>query len=123
MAYSYISTFEPKFSCCMRKTRFPRAITMIIVLVLTSLSVFSQNRLISGVVSDQSGAALVGATVAVKGGKTTVITDNYGAFKISVPSNATALVVSYVGAKAREISLEGKTNLLVSLDVTDTKLS
>ncbi len=107
----------------MRKTRFPRAITMIIVLVLTSLSVFSQNRLISGVVSDQSGAALVGATVAVKGGKTTVITDNYGAFKISVPSNATALVVSYVGAKAREISLEGKTNLLVSLDVTDTKLS
>jgi TonB-linked SusC/RagA family outer membrane protein len=96
---------------------------MIIVLALTSLSVFSQNRLISGVVSDQSGAALVGATVAVKGGKTTVITDNYGAFKISVPSNATALVVSYVGAKAREISLEGKTNLLVSLDVTDTKLS
>jgi TonB-linked SusC/RagA family outer membrane protein len=59
----------------------------------------------------------------VKGGKTTVITDNYGAFKISVPPNATTLVVSYVGAKAKEISLEGKTNILVSLDVTDTKLS
>jgi TonB-dependent starch-binding outer membrane protein SusC len=107
----------------MRKTRFPRAITMIIVLVLFSLTVFSQNRVISGVVSDQSGAPLVNATVSVKGSKTTVITDNYGAFKISVPPNATTLVVSYVGAKAKEISLEGKTNLLVSLDVTDTRLS
>lgn len=107
----------------MRKTRLPRAITMIVVLVLYSLTVFSQNRVISGVVSDQSGAPLVNATVAVKGSKTTVITDNYGAFKITVPSNATTLVVSYVGAKAKEISLEGKTNVLVSLDVTDTKLS
>jgi TonB-dependent SusC/RagA subfamily outer membrane receptor len=96
---------------------------MIIVLVLFSLTVFSQNRVISGVVSDQSGAPLVNATVAVKGGKTTVITDNYGAFKISVPPSATTLVVSYVGAKAKEVSLEGKTNILVSLDVTDTKLS
>lgn len=107
----------------MRKTRLPRAITMIVVLVLYSLTVFSQNRVISGVVSDQSGAPLVNATVAVKGGKTTVITDNYGAFKISVPPSATTLVVSYVGAKAKEVSLEGKTNVLVSLDVTDTKLS
>lgn len=107
----------------MRKTRLPRAIAMIIVLVLYSLNVFSQNRVVSGVVSDQGGTPLVNATVTVKGAKTTVITDNYGAFKISVPSNATTLVVSYVGAKAKEISLEGKTNVLVSLDVTDTKLS
>jgi len=51
----------------MRKTRLPRAITMIIVLVLFSLTVFSQNRVISGVVSDLSGAPLVNATVTVKG--------------------------------------------------------
>lgn len=107
----------------MRKTRLLRASTMLFVLVLFSLSVAAQNKLISGVVSDQSGAALVNATVTLKGGKTSVVTDNYGAFKISVPANATTLVVSYVGAKTKEVSLEGKTNVIVTLDVTDNKLS
>lgn len=107
----------------MRKSRLPRATTMIIVLVLFSLTVFSQNKSVSGVVSDQNGLPLVNATVAVKGSKTTVITDNYGAFKISVPANATTLIISYVGAKSKEFSLEGKTAIIASLDVTDTKLS
>lgn len=107
----------------MRKTRLSRAITIFLVLVLFSLAAVSQNRIISGVVSDQAGAALAGATVTVKGGKLSVMTDNYGAFKITVPSGTSALLVSYVGAKTKEIPLEGKTNLLVSLDVTETKLS
>lgn len=107
----------------MRKSRLSRATTMIIVLVLFSLTVFSQNRIVSGVVSDQNGVPLVNATVSVKGSKTTVITDNYGAFKITVPSNATALIISYVGAKSKEFSLEGKSNIIASLEVTDTKLS
>ncbi len=107
----------------MRKSRLSRATTMIIVFVLFSLTVFSQNRIVSGVVSDQNGVPLVNATVSVKGSKTTVITDNYGAFKITVPSNATALIISYVGAKSKEFSLEGKSNIIASLEVTDTKLS
>lgn len=107
----------------MRKSRLSRATTMIIVFVLFSLTVFSQNRIVSGVVSDQNGVPLVNATVSVKGSKTTVITDNYGAFKITVPSNATALLISYVGAKSKEFSLEGKSNIIASLEVTDTKLS
>lgn len=106
----------------MRKTRLSRAGTLWLVLVLFSLSVMAQNRVITGVVSDQSGVPLINATVSVKGGNTSVVTDNYGVFKITVPASANALLFSYVGAKQKEVSLEGKTSVLVSLDVTDNKL-
>lgn len=107
----------------MRNKRFPRAIAMIIVFVLSCSSLFAQKRTVSGVISDQNGAPVVGASVKVKGEKTTVATDANGAFKIDVPTAVSTLIVSYVGAESKEVSTENKTTLLVSLPITDTKLS
>ncbi|MBN8668277.1 MAG: TonB-dependent receptor [Chitinophagales bacterium] len=106
----------------MRKTRFFRANVIFLAFVFFSFTLSAQNRVITGVVSDQSGVPLASATVSVKGGNTSVVTDNYGVFKITVPSNASALIISYVGAKNKEISLEGKSNVIATLDVTDNKL-
>ena len=65
---------------------------------------------VSGQVVDQSGEALIGATVKVKGAQTGAITDYDGNFQLDAPANAT-LVVSYVGYKDREIALRGRTLL------------
>ncbi|WP_315824240.1 TonB-dependent receptor plug domain-containing protein [Paraflavitalea speifideaquila] len=66
---------------------------------------------------------LVNATIRVKGEKITATTDANGAFKIPVPANAKTLVVSYVGMDPQEISIEGKTNVLATLQVTDNRLN
>ena len=62
---------------------------------------------VSGQVVDQSGEALIGATVKVKGTQTGAITDYDGKFQLDAPANAT-LVVSYVGYKDREIAVRGR---------------
>ncbi|WP_430895191.1 MULTISPECIES: SusC/RagA family TonB-linked outer membrane protein [unclassified Paraflavitalea] len=108
----------------MKKTRtLLRASTLLIVGVLLSLSLWAQTKTVSGVVSDQTGAPLANANIKVKNGKTGVVTDNNGAFKINVPANATTLVVSYVGAKPKDVSIIGLTNVLVTLDVAETRLN
>ena len=44
---------------------------------------------VSGQVVDQSGEALIGATVKVKGAQTGAITDYDGNFQLDAPANAT----------------------------------
>jgi TonB-linked SusC/RagA family outer membrane protein len=107
----------------MSKKRFLRAIAMIIAFVLTCSPLFAQKRTLSGVVTDQNGAPLANATITVKGEKTATVTDANGTFKVTVSSTNAKLVVSYVGAQNQEISTEGKTTLVTTLNVADTKLS
>ncbi|MBL7741548.1 MAG: TonB-dependent receptor [Chitinophagaceae bacterium] len=107
----------------MRKKRPLWVIATVIAILLSSSTVFAQTKIISGIVSDQSGTPLANATVAVKGGKAATATDLNGAFKITVPDNAKTLVISYVGAKPVEVSISDKSNVIATLEVTDTKLS
>jgi TonB-linked SusC/RagA family outer membrane protein len=107
----------------MRKLRSLRVFALLCAFVLISSSISAQNKTIEGVVSDQAGAPLNGATVSAKGTKLVTVTDNNGAFRFSIPQSVKTLVISYVGAKATEISIEGRTNITASLDVTETKLS
>jgi TonB-dependent starch-binding outer membrane protein SusC len=102
--------------------RLPPGIAMLLAFLLTSLSLFAQNRTVSGVITDQNGVPLVNATVAQKGNKTVTSTDANGAFKISVPASVKTLVVSYVGAETQEISIDGQSNVSAILKIVDTKL-
>ncbi len=69
---------------------------------------------VTGKVLDQTGEALIGASIKIKGTSDGVATDENGAFTISVPDDA-VLVVSYVGFKTQEIPVSGKTAITVTL--------
>ncbi|WP_302613716.1 SusC/RagA family TonB-linked outer membrane protein, partial [uncultured Bacteroides sp.] len=68
---------------------------------------------VSGTVTDNLGP-VIGATVAVKGTTTGVITDVDGNFKLKVPVGAT-IVVSYIGYQNKEIVYKGEKNLTIRL--------
>ena len=51
---------------------------------------------INGKVVDEQGNAISGASVKLKGGNLTVITDGEGRFSIDVPDNTVMLIVSYL---------------------------
>ncbi len=71
---------------------------------------------VTGKVSDSSGAPLTGVTVVIKGTTTGIITDSEGKFSLSnVPPTAT-LVFSFVGMKAQEVAVSGKTVINVALE-------
>lgn len=62
----------------------------------------ADNRKVSGVVVDDSGEPIVGATIKQKGATTGTVTNIDGEFQLSLPDNAT-LLVSYIGFAPQEI--------------------
>lgn len=69
---------------------------------------------VSGKVTSETGEALPGVSVTVKGSRTGTTTDAAGNFAITVPDNAT-LVFSYIGYEPKEVEVNGRTSLTVSL--------
>ena len=63
-------------------------------------------RVTGNVTSSEDGEPVVGASILVKGTNVGTITDIDGNFTISnVPSNATKLVVSFVGMQTQEVAI------------------
>lgn len=71
---------------------------------------------ISGQVNDSdTGEALPGVNIIVKGTTTGTSTDLSGSFELTVPSLSDTLVFSYIGYQSQEIPIDGRTSLNVPL--------
>jgi TonB-linked SusC/RagA family outer membrane protein len=82
-----------------------------------------QSRVITGTVYDDKGTSLPGAGVSIKGTKTAVSTNSDGKFSISVPTNSTTLVFTFIGMAAQEVVVDGKNTINVRLSSSATSLS
>lgn len=83
------------------------ALTALFLLLGTAVA-FAQQVTVSGVVTDETGETVIGATIQEKGTSNGTITDFDGKYSFTVDANAT-LVFSYVGYASQEIALNGKT--------------
>lgn len=103
-----------------RKARgscFLRLVTLMVV-VLTSLNVFSQEKVITGTVKGEDDLAIPGVTVFIQGTTVGTVSDMDGNFSLTI-KNATEPVVvfSFVGMKTQEIPLGTQSKLdVVMLD-------
>jgi TonB-linked SusC/RagA family outer membrane protein len=89
---------------------------LIYTLLLLPLFVFSQGKIVSGVVNDDMGGPLPGATVQVKGSESIgSITDFDGKFTIALRAGETKIIVSYVGFVSQQIDVKEQNNISVSL--------
>jgi len=72
---------------------------------------------VTGIVQDKTGEPLIGATVQEKGNTANgTATGIDGDFSLKVKSTNATLIVSYVGMKSQEVSLNGQTELTVVLE-------
>ena len=69
---------------------------------------YSQDGIVKGKVTDNSGTGLPGANIVLKGTKTVVSTDLDGNFQIKA-SRGNVLVVSYIGFANQEVTVNGTT--------------
>jgi TonB-linked SusC/RagA family outer membrane protein len=89
---------------------------LIYILLLLPLFVFSQGKIVSGVVNDDMGGPLPGATVQVKGSESIgSITDFDGKFTIALKAGETKIIISYVGFESIEVDVSSQSNISVSL--------
>lgn len=92
-------------------------------LLMASLVLFAQNNItISGVITDDDGFEVIGATVIVSGDASRgTVSDIDGNYTLNnVPANG-SLEFSYVGMKTQVIPVDGRTNINV-LMTSDTEL-
>lgn len=73
-----------------------------------------QKKVISGVITDKSGEAIIGANVIEKGTSNGTITDIDGNFSFQVEDNA-VLQISYIGYISQEIPVKNQSNIKVLL--------
>jgi hypothetical protein len=72
------------------------------------------DKTINGTVIDQStGLPLEGATVSVKGTKTSVVTNKNGQFTITVPNEKANLIIGYIGYNEQVIAVGDNTSLAI----------
>ena len=70
---------------------------------------------VAGTITDENGEGLPGATIQEKGTTNGTITDVEGVYSLSVPEDAT-LIISFVGYQTREVQLNGRSVLDLSLE-------
>jgi TonB-dependent starch-binding outer membrane protein SusC len=92
----------------------PRLLALLVATLFFTTS-FAQRK-ITGTVTDDKQAPLVGATVTVKGTKDATTTDAVGKFTITVPASGNTLVISYVGMQSQEIAIGAGGAVNVSLN-------
>ena len=82
--------------------------------MLLPMCIFAQQITVQGVVKDQTGETVIGASVMEKGTTNGTITGIDGDFSLNMSPNGT-LVVSFVGYKTQEVQVKGQKQLQVVL--------
>jgi TonB-linked SusC/RagA family outer membrane protein len=94
-----------------------KRITAVFILLLTvQVALLAQTRTVTGVISDQSGETLPGASVQIKGTTKGVIADNNGKYSITVSGDKVSLVISFVGYGNETVNVGDKTTVNVTLN-------
>ncbi|MEQ9439675.1 MAG: SusC/RagA family TonB-linked outer membrane protein [Cyclobacteriaceae bacterium] len=89
-----------------------------------SMGAWAQDRSVSGTVSDtESGEALPGVNVILKGTTEGTVTDIQGAYRLSVPENGGTLVFSFIGLTSKEVEIGDQSTIDVMLEEDARQLS
>ncbi len=94
--------------------RLWKAVMLPALLLFASQVSFSQDKTVSGKVTDvRDGSPVVGASVTAKGTTTGTSTGADGSFRLTVPASATTLVITSVGFVSQEVAISD--NMSVAL--------
>lgn len=86
-----------------------RLLPALFITLLLALQTFAQQRIITGRVTDNTGAPVAGATVTVKGTNIATSTGSDGTYRLNVPESAGTLVISAVGYGNMDAAITGST--------------
>ena len=87
-----------------------------------TLSLYAQNRTVSGVVKDDSGEALMGAFVVQEGTSNGVSTDLDGRYTITLPDNSVNLQFQFIGYVTKTVTVPADQRVLDVVLTPDTNL-
>jgi len=105
-------------------TLMTKKLLIIFILLFCFNSIYAQNRVIKGKVTDEKdGTPLPGVSVSLKGSAIGTQSLADGTFSLSVPANGTTLVFRFVGYKAIEQQIGSNTTVNVNMEADLKELS
>ena len=87
-----------------------KIVLSIAAVLFACVSVFAQNKQVTGTVTGPDGTPVVGATVVVEGTTLGTSTDLQGKYVLAAPANGT-LVFSFIGYEDTKLAINGKTTV------------
>lgn len=95
-----------------------------VVLLMYSLCIYAQERSVSGKITDQQdGSPLAGVSVTIKGTSTGTVTAADGTFRVTINSDASAIVFSHLNYESREVPIGNRSTFNVTLVSTTYAMS
>lgn len=91
-----------------------KSLTLVLALLFSAMSAFAQHQ-VSGSVTDDANAPLIGVNISEKGTFYGTTTDIKGSYTLDVSSPRATLIFSYVGFERQEVAVEGRSEIDVSL--------
>ena len=83
---------------------------------------YSQERTITGTITDKTGAPLLGVSVAIKGTTAGTITDVDGNYSLKIPGNDAVLVATYVGYADQQVTVGDRSVVNIVMEESITEL-
>ncbi|MEI9910816.1 MAG: carboxypeptidase-like regulatory domain-containing protein [Bacteroidota bacterium] len=77
---------------------------------------------VTGKINDEKGNPVAGATIQVKGTAQATTSLPDGTFSISTPQSKAVLVITAVGYKATQVTINGQSVINVTLKIAESKL-
>ncbi len=106
----------------MKKSMFYILLLCNILFIMPNVVAQTTVKKISGLVVDQKGVPLIGASVLIKGTNIGTITDIDGAFALPASDKSTVLVVSFIGYSAKEVvANDQKLRIVLTEDSNELK--
>jgi len=94
-----------------------RKLLLVFIFFCTGFILHAQNRQVTGTVTSAvDGTPVPGANVIVKGSTSGTVTDAEGKFSLSVPADAFAIVVSFIGYVSQEVNIPASNVVTVVLE-------
>ena len=94
-----------------------KPLALFALFVFLGVQLLAQTNVITGTVtSAQDGQGIPGVAIVVPGTTIGTVTDVDGNFSISVPSDAVALEVKFVGMKTVQVALSGQSTISVQME-------
>ncbi len=92
-----------------------RKLTMFLALFFIGIGLVVAQTQVRGIVVDEAGEPVIGATIQVKGTSQGTVSDINGDFHLSAPAGGT-LVISYVGMQTQEVPVSANVNITLEPD-------
>ncbi len=88
---------------------------LVALVFMLCTNAMAQSTVSGKVTSAESGEALIGVNIAVKGTSTGTVSDTDGNYTLQMPDGATTLVFSFVGFSDQEIEIGSQTTINISM--------